>query len=304
MNILITGSNGFIGGSLLKHIKTNNIFVDDHIVLLTSNNVNNFTCIEHKNYKFTRQDFYDKGIQAVDIVIHLGAFTPKNGKEADDIIKSTSNIVNTEYLINNLPSLPKKFIFTSAIDVYGECNTKITEDTITIPKSLYGYSKLFCEKMLEIWAKNNGSTLQILRIGHIYGVGEELYRKIIPETIRKVKNDETPIIFSEGKEKRSYLNISDCCKLILNSIEKNEYYGPINIVSSNSISVSDIIDLIIKVSGKQIKPIKQINKLLQSHDSVFNNKKMHNLLGDDAISLFEGISEEYKMFDERLISKD
>ena len=58
----------------------------------------------------------------------------------------------------------------------------ICEETNTIPKSLYGWSKLYCEKMVEQYGELNGIDTQVLRVGHVYGTGEEGYKKIIPET--------------------------------------------------------------------------------------------------------------------------
>ena len=54
-----------------------------------------------------------------DLVLHIGAFTPKSGIEANDINKSNANIFNTKYLLDNLPNFPEKFIFLSTLDVYG-----------------------------------------------------------------------------------------------------------------------------------------------------------------------------------------
>ncbi|MFX4253329.1 NAD-dependent epimerase/dehydratase family protein, partial [Aliarcobacter butzleri] len=119
-------------------------------------------------------------------------FTPKSGIEANDINKSNANIFNTKYLLDNLPNFPEKFIFLSTLDVYGKIETIIDESSFTNPLTMYGWSKLYCEKLLENWSKENNIILQILRIGHIYGKGEKAYKKVIPITIQKLKNGENP----------------------------------------------------------------------------------------------------------------
>ncbi len=295
MNILVTGATGFIGKNVLATLVSNIQHQYDKIIILSKDKVADFICINHNNYQFSIQDFIDQGIRSIDIVIHLGAFTPKTSAESNDIEKSVSNIVNTQYLINNLPSKPKKFIFTSTLDVYDNINGVIVEGTAAIPSSLYGQSKLFCEKMLEEWAIKNDVIIQILRLGHIYGNGEDAYQKIIPQTIRKVLQGDSPYIFSDGREKRSFIHVTDCCKLILKAIELCNYKKPINIVSNQKISILDLVEMIIEVAGCKVKPIIQ-NHTVKTRDLVFDNSKMEHYLGSESITLKDGLREEYEYF--------
>jgi nucleoside-diphosphate-sugar epimerase len=304
MNILLTGISGFIGNNLLKLIK--NKFNDDknNIIILSSNNIPDYININHNNYSFTKQDFFKKNIKNIDILIHLGAFIPKENAEANNIEKCISNITNTAYLLNNLPSIPQKIIFTSTIDVYKGTDDIdiISEDTLLGPDNLYAESKVFCEKILENWCLDNNVILQILRLGHIYGSGEDTYKKIIPTTIKKILNNEKPVIYTNGLEKRSFLNVYDCCRFILNAINIEKYVGPINIVAGQSISVIDIVNMIIKISGKSIEPDIKHNKI-PVKNFVFNNSKMIKHIGVETIALEEGLKEEYEFFRNKQLFK-
>jgi len=295
MNILITGATGFIGRNLLRAFESNSIYKDYEIILLTSKEIVGYKCVIHNDYTFSKEDFNKIGINKIDIVIHLGAFTPKDSLNANRVKESIANIVNTEYLLENLPAIPKKIIYTSTIDVYGTVTGLITEEVLTLPNSLYGQSKLFTEKMLEIWAKENNVILQILRIGHIYGEGEEAYKKILPITINMVLQNKSPIIYTNGKEKRSFLYINDCCNMLIRSIDLDEYVGPINVASNRSISMLELVNLVIKVSGKIIKPTVK-NENIDTKDFIFNNDKMVKYLGEEHTSLKEGIIKEYEYF--------
>ena len=292
MSILLTGSSGFIGMNLLYHLAYT--FRKSDIILLTSKPHEEYKCIIHNNYYINKTMLLNAGIKNIDIIIHLGAYTPKSAQDANDF-RSLSNITSTENLLNSLPSIPRKFIYISTLDVYGDYRDRISENTSTIPNGLYGYSKLICEKMLEIWASKEQTTLQVLRLGHIYGQGEDAYNKLIPITIRKINSGVIPVIYSDGSEKRSFLHIKDCCKAITKSIELTEYEGPINIISKNAVSVLEIVNTIIKISKIPIYP-KILNKTKQTKDFIFDNSKMERFLCEESILLEDGLKEEYEYF--------
>ena len=180
----------------------------------------------------------------------------------------------------------------------GTINGVISEDSITAPSTLYGLSKLFTEKLLAEWATKNEVIFQILRIGHIYGEGEDAYQKIIPLSIKQILNNEAPVIYSDGQEKRTFLYIEDCCRMILKSLELEEYKGPINIVGSFPITIINLIKLIIETSEKNLTPIVQ-NSDTNTKDFIFNNEKMINYFGKESTLLQEGIKREYEYFEKK-----
>lgn len=289
--LLITGSTGFIGQNILKFIESK--FENQYnIVLLSSSMHDKYKTVLHKNYTFVKNDFENQGIKNIDIIIHIGAFIPKSGSEANDIEKSNANIFNTNYLLNNLPALPSKFIFLSTIDVYGKIESIIDEAYSPNPISMYGWSKLYCEKMIENWATNHQVIFQILRVGHIYGKGEEAYKKVIPVTIQKLKDGESPQIFGTGDEKRSFLHVDNVCYLIMKSIGLQKYEGVINLCSSKSYTIKDIINMLLEISKKDLV-IDYIETQNRGIDFVFDTSKMNRLLGCSEIAIKDGLINEY-----------
>lgn len=66
-------------------------------------------------------------------------------------------------------------IFTSSIATYGKHNTAVNENTLTVPDSAYGSSKLVAETIHKGWLNKdtNNRYLSIVRPGVIYGPGED-----------------------------------------------------------------------------------------------------------------------------------
>ena len=53
---------------------------------------------------------------------------------------------------------------------------KVSEKTVLNPKSIYALSKMYCEKLFEIYATHLGINWKILRMFNIYGPGQDLNR--------------------------------------------------------------------------------------------------------------------------------
>ena len=288
--ILVTGGTGFIGCHLLRYLKTLSQY---EVIVLSSKQIQGLKTILHQNYTFDRSVFGKNGINKIDVVIHVGAFTPKTTSEANNISLSNSNIFNTQHLLYSLPPV-NKFIFLSTLDVYKQENV-ITEQSATEPVSLYGWSKLYCERMIEHWGKEHNVLTQILRIGHIYGCGEEKYQKIIPVTIRRCLTNENPVIFSDGQEKRAFLHVSDCVKAIMKSIDLIENVGVINIVSEESLSVYETVSIIKDAINEKLT-IEIKHSTGSARSLVFDASKMKKYLHTPEVLFKNGIKEEIEQF--------
>jgi len=295
MNILLTGANGFIGQRLIQYIKQKS---DYNLILLTSREIQGYKCVMHNNYKFSKQDFTDNGVEHIDVLIHLGAYTPKNSKHANNIEQNTLNIYNTIHLIKNLVSMPKKIVYISTVSVYPSTDEIINENTQVNPDNMYSLSKLYCEKIIKTYCEKNNIRYQILRLGQVYGIGDQEYDALIPSIIRKLLNGENLVIINGGQALRSPIHVKDCCRCIYKSIELGtniEKSKIVNIVTGKSYRVIEIVNLLIKISGENIKPLfaEQENEISSNR---FDNTKMIELFGKEEACFEDELAKEYAYF--------
>lgn len=292
--ILITGSTGFIGTHLLESLV--NLYGKENVLAFSSKPVSQCEYILHDQYTFDNNIFLQKGYENIDTVIHAGAFIPKSSQDANNVSECNSNITSTAKLLEaELPNL-KKFIFISTVDVYSYGNP-ITEETNVSPASLYGQSKLYCEAMVSAWAVQNDITHQILRIGHVFGEGEEVYKKLIPVTLKNLKAGNSPSLFGEGKEVRSFIYISDVVDAILSSVKLEEYIGVVNIVSEEKVSIKELMDKMIQISNVSVE-VKKVQSAGNSRDLIFDGSKMKNNLINPKVGLTEGLRREWNYIKE------
>ncbi|WP_215827504.1 NAD-dependent epimerase/dehydratase family protein [Pelorhabdus rhamnosifermentans] len=270
---------------------------------LTSKKIENCICINHKNYTYTKEKLLNSGLTHVDAVIHLGAFTPKDANESDNLRGAFANIKNTLHLIENLPNKPSKFIFISSTSVYPCSDSVIDESVKEEPESMYGDSKLYCEKMIGKYCNDNNINYQILRLGPIYGKGEETYKRLITITLKRLVDNIPPYIVNGGEIIRSFIHVSDVCNIILKSLKLEKPVGPINVVSNQEYKIADLIQLCITVSQRKLKPENVHTEMPDKHQR-FNNEKMLKWLDCEHVKIWDGLYEEYAYILNKCCPKD
>ncbi len=166
MNILVTGSDGFIGQHITKYLgKENNIFGID----LKNNNRFSSTIIADVRDK----KFFDLVPKDIDLIINLAAIHREPGHSRNEYfdtnISGAQNVCEFAEHVNC-----KRIIFTSSISPYGVSESTKDEKTRPCPSTPYGESKLQAEEIHSEWQKKdpNERILTIVRPGVVYGDGE------------------------------------------------------------------------------------------------------------------------------------
>ena len=256
MKILITGGAGFIGKYLVKYLleKGENVSILDNF----SNSDKKSTILFEKNGvkifegDITNFDDVSKATKDQEIVIHLAAKISvlesiKNPAETFRInVNGTKNLL-TICKNNNI----KKVIIASSAAVYGEGEKgiKLKEETKKKPISPYGESKM---KMEEEIKKNNEMNCIILRFFNIYGIGQTSeYAGVITKFLEKIKKNQSLTITGDGTQIRDFVSISDVICSINDAIGYNKS-GIFNIASGNKITINELANLMIELSGKKL----------------------------------------------------
>lgn len=284
MKYLITGPTGFIASRFVLLLQK--CGVDrKNIILVTNKDVPGYSTLPHDNYNFSVNEVAEL------MVYHFAAYIPKSNDRINST-ESINNIISTRNLLQSLDHLSYKLIFISTVDVYSCENKYISEDSETDPISLYGLSKLFCESWLESLSKEKAFPLQILRVGHVYGPGEDKYQKLIPSVIDSVKNNINPSIVNMGLDLRTYLFIDDCCRYIHQVSTHPDFPLLVNIVGHNPCAIADIVNYIINISGKQLHA-ENGTTALGSRNLVFDTSRLDYYVDGIEKDIKEGLYEEY-----------
>lgn len=313
--ILVTGAGGFIGAHLAREL-----FKHGKFVRVVDVKWDGYIEEPYYSEKLTLdlRDFDNclKASEGIDCVFNLAAnmggigFITDIGAE----VMHDNCLINVNMLQASADNKVKKFLFSSSACIYPTFKQESPEviplkeedDVPADPDNFYGWEKLFSEKMCEAYQKDYGLDVRVLRYHNIYGPegtyqgGREKSLAALCKKIAEAGDSGELEIWGDGEQTRSYCYVDDAVRGTIMLME-SDFNKPINIGSDRLITINDLADMIIKISGKKIT--KKYN--LSAPQGVRGRnadltliKKVLNWQPE--ISLEQGIEKTYKWIEKQL----
>jgi UDP-glucose 4-epimerase len=260
--IIVTGGAGFIGSNLVRALeKYNTVKVIDNLSTGYLKNIKdliNNTKIEFIKGNITNLNFLQKTFKDVDYIFHLAAIPSVPRSIINPIKSNHANINGTlNVLIAAKDNNVKKVIYSSSSSVYGDTPTlPKKEDMKPCPLSPYAVSKLTSEYYCQVFTEVYYLPTICLRYFNVYGPHQDKkseYAAVIPKFIASVLNNNSPVIFGDGKQTRDFTFVKDAVNANILAAESKET-GVFNIAYGKRISINKLAKSIMNIIGKQIKP--------------------------------------------------
>lgn len=232
MKILVTGSTGFIGATLLDKLTAFDVSV--------LNRKNGKNTINHSLEDFLTADCIKS---KYDIAIHLAGIAHRNAS-FDEL--STINVQATCAMAKQLANQGmKRFIFISSIGVHGSStsNEPFNEKSDINPHNDYAVSKYHAEVELTKLAKELNFELVIIRPPLVYGISAPgNFKKLY-----KLASTGIPLPLGLVRNARSFISVDNLCQFILLAMQHPRAANQSFVVSENpSISSLQLIKAIWK----------------------------------------------------------
>jgi len=293
-NILITGGAGYIGSH------TTEIFIKNKKkVYIVDNLSTGYRRLINKKAIFYKLDISNKNQikkiivkNNIDSVIHLAAVLSVGESERKPKIYKKINVDGTKKLLEAIKNTKvKNIIFSSTCAVYKDGLTKVNEKTKLSPSSVYGYTKLQCEKLIKIFCKKNKLNYGILRYFNVAGAsstgkigqinkGDQLFKNLSIEVNKKkpiFKIYGTKYKTKDGTCIRDYIHVSDISEIhykVLLKINKYNISTILNCGYGKGISVYDAIKEFKKYTKKNSKIVEFPNRKGDMIKIIASNKKL------------------------------
>jgi len=314
--ILVTGGLGFVGHNLVKTLieKYNSevIVVDDCSnsnpailgELIKKVRLYNISVLDKKSM--------EPLLAEVNYVFHL-ACKQISVSGSDPLghlaVNGQSVLEIMEFLLHNdLPHF-ERFIYTSSCSVYGS-STRLPSREVSPTNILSNYAatKLLGEHFVEVYFRNYGLPVSIVRYSNVYGYGQtpkNPYCGVLGKFVHNALDKKPLVIFGDGEQTRDYTFITDAIEAtILAAIHPMAVGEVFNIGTSTETSVNKLAEII-----KEIIPEISIDFLSERDiDNVrrrsIDIEKIHQKLGwTPKINIRSGISKTIEWYRKTHFSK-
>jgi len=197
--------------------------------------------------------------------------------------------------------VPRYFV-SSSVCVYRDMEPgepEMTEDEAipAHPDNEYGWEKLYAERMAMAYARHYDINVRIARFQNCYGPegtwtgGREKAPAAICRKVAEAEDGGTIKVWGDGSAIRSYTYVSDMLDGIY-LLMHSDLEGPVNIGSSQYVTVDELVETVAKVAGKEIyKQYVEGPVGVQSRN--FSNQRIYSLGWEAKVSLGEGIGYTY-----------
>lgn len=199
--VLITGANGYIGGYLQNVLRERY-----HIVS---------TDIQDANIKdyFSCDLLNRSGVSGLinnvlpDVIVHCAGTKDIFGCEKDPGMAYKINVETTKNLIDSIDGSRTKFIFLSSDYVFRGDRGGYSEKDIPDPKTVYGKTKLICEKYIQ-----DIPYYTICRTANVYGEGNKFFSFILDS----LRDNKVIDVYNDSYFSPTYIgDLSDMISIVI-----------------------------------------------------------------------------------------
>lgn len=306
---LVLGAGGFIGSHLVKRLKKEGFWVvgvDLKLPEYSKTHADLFIVADLRKQSTCSEIINRPYDEVYQLAADMGGagyiFTGEH--DADVVHNSASINLNVAYY--GKKAGVKKIFFSSSACIYpahnqtDENNPNCAEETAypANPDSDYGWEKLFSERVYMAFARNYGLDVRIARFHNIFGPegtwrgGREKAPAAICRKVAETKEGGEIEIWGDGKQTRSFLYIDECIEGVRRLMDSS-FSGPVNIGSEEMISINDLAQMAMDISGKKLK-IKHIPGPLGVRGRNSDNKLIEEKLGwKPSMPLRDGMEKTY-----------
>jgi nucleoside-diphosphate-sugar epimerase len=314
---VVCGAGGFIGGHLAKsliaagvNVRAVDIKPLDEWYQVVPEAENLVLDLKVRDNCFT-------AVKGVSLVYQLAADMGGMGFiETHKALCMLSVLINTHMLLAAQQSGVRRYFYSSSACVYN-ADKQTNEDVVPLkeadaypamPEDGYGWEKLFSERMCRHFEEDFGLVSRVARFHNVYGPlgtwkgGREkapaaICRKVIEA---KLTGKHEIDIWGDGKQTRSFMYIDDCIEGV-NRIFASDIDEPINLGSSELVTINQLVDLAEDIGGVKLKRTYDLKAPKGVNGRNSDNTLILEKLGwEPTIRLRDGLEKTYRWIEQEI----
>jgi nucleoside-diphosphate-sugar epimerase len=310
---LVTGAGGFIASHLVKLLKQRGYWV--RAVDLKEPEFSPSQADEFLLLDLRREDdagaAFERSHGTFDEVYNLAADMGGMGfiHSAECEIMRNSALVNINMISAAAAAGAGRYFFSSSVCVYRDMQPgepELTEDQAypANPDNEYGWEKLYAERTALAFGRRYDMPVRIARFQNCYGPegtwrgGREKAPAAISRKVAMARDGGEIEVWGDGSAVRSYIYVDDLIEGVY-QLMQSDLEGPANIGTSEYVSVAELVDAVIDISGKQLG-IKYVEGPVGVQSRNFSHARIESLGWKPQHSLRDGLAITYPWIAEQV----
>jgi len=318
--VVVCGAGGFIGGHLVRHLQSQGVDVIRAVDIKPHAEwYQRQKGVDNAVLDLSLRESCEKALKGATAVFNLAADMGGMGFiENNKALCMLSVLVNTHLLIAARQAGLQRFFFSSSACVYNADKQK-TPDVVPLkeedaypamPEDGYGWEKLFSERMCRHFEEDFGLQTRVARYHNVYGPfgtwngGREkapaaICRKVIDA---KASGKHEIEIWGDGTQTRSFMYVDDCVKGT-EMIMQSEIHEPINLGSSELVTINQLVDIAEEIAGIRVKRNYKLDAPRGVNGRNSDNTRIEEYLHwEPSMRLKDGLAKTYEWIESQMLT--
>ena len=306
--ILVTGGAGFIGSHLVDRLleRGDEVIVADNFFTGTRANIEHH--LRNPRFELIRHDVTLPLLVECDQVYHLACPASPVHYQFNPVKTVKTNVLGTINMLGLCKRVRARFLLASTSEVYGDPLEHPQKETYwghvnpIGPRSCYDEGKRVAETLTYNYKHMNGVDARIVRIFNTYGP-RMLFDdgRVVSNFVVQALKGKDITVYGDGKQTRSFCFVDDLVRGIMATMDKQEFFGPVNLGNPNEITIGDLAERILKMTGSKskvdYKPLPKDDPLRRNPDISIAKKE---LSWEPKIALEDGLTKTIANFKQRM----
>ncbi|MDP9388993.1 MAG: NAD-dependent epimerase/dehydratase family protein [Actinomycetota bacterium] len=314
--VVVTGAGGFIGGHLAADLvaQGHRVRAVDVKPLVDWYQVD--PTADNRQLDLRGIDECRQAVEGASEVYNLAADMGGMGFiENNKALCMLSVLINTHLLMAAREAGVSRYFFSSSACVYN-AEKQVSPDLTALkeedaypamPEDGYGWEKLFSERMCRHFREDFGLETRVARYHNVYGElgtydgGREKAPAAICRKVAaaKLSGHHEIEVWGDGEQTRSFTYIRDCV-WGTQKIMASDIVEPVNLGSSELVSINQLVDIVEGIAGVKVKRNYQLGAPMGVRGRNSDNTMIRRLLAwAPSVSLQEGLENTYRwIYDE------
>ncbi len=285
--VLVTGGSGFLGSFLCERLLN-----DDYEVLCLDNfytgtKQNVVHLLKNPNFELIRHDVTFPLYVEVDEIFNLACPASPIHYQNDPVQTTKTSVHGAINMLGLAKRLKIKILQASTSEVYGDPTVHPQTESYwgnvncNGPRSCYDEGKRCAETLFYDYFRQHALKIKIVRIFNTYGprMHPNDGRVVSNLIIQALKNDDITI-YGNGNQTRSFCYVDDLINGFIQMMKSSDdFIGPVNMGNPNEITIIELSNLIIEMTGSKSKiiflPLPENDPLQRKPDISLAKEKLH-----------------------------